>query len=329
MYVRSSGVFYRRGSREALISEFRRMCASVIQSHPIMVDASFKEDIRRAAERDAKRALAEDLGFDLQDWPQDLLRFDLSGSLLKGDDKVRAEVVTREAGVFCGSEWALAVCRLVSERIECSFPCEDGEKVRAGDVIAELSGTAAELVAVERTLLNFLQLLSGIATKSRAYNDAVNHTGARVFDTRKTVPGLRVAQKYAVACGGCANHRMGLYDAYLVKENHLIALGGIENALRILAERSPSHTVQVEVESLQELDAALAAGAKLIMLDNFSLHETREAVKRTADRAELESSGDVTLENIAELAETGVQRISVGDLTKRVQPLDLSMRIVG
>ena len=294
-----------------------------------MVDASLKEDIRHVALRDARRALAEDLGFNAEDWPQDLLRSDLSGSLLTGDDKVLAEVVTREAGVFCGSEWARAVCRLVSERIECGFPYKDGDEVRAGDVIAELSGTPAELVAVERTLLNFLQLLSGIATKSRAYSDAVKHTGARVFDTRKTLPGLRVAQKHAVACGGCANHRMGLYDAYLVKENHLIALGGIENALRILAERSPAQTVQVEVESLQELDAALAAGAKLIMLDNFSSHETREAVRRAADSAELEASGDVTHENIAELAETGVHRISVGDLTKRVQPLDLSMRFVG
>lgn len=293
-----------------------------------MVDASFKEDIRRAAERDAKRALAEDLGFDLENWPQDLLRFDLSGSLLKGDEREHAEVVTREAGIFCGSEWALAVCRLVSEGIECRFAYEDGEEIRVGDVIAELSGASAELVAVERTLLNFLQLLSGVATKARAYSDAVNHTGARVFDTRKTIPGLRIAQKYAVTCGGCANHRMGLYDAYLVKENHLIALGGVEAAVPSLAEQSPAETVQVEVESLQELDAALAAGAKLIMLDNFSLAATREAVKRTVDRAELEASGDVTLENIAELAETGVDRISVGDLTKRVQPLDLSMRFV-
>ena len=195
-------------------------------------------------------------------------------------------------------------------------------------MIATLCGTSAELVAVERTLLNFLQLMSGVATKARAYSDAVKHTEARVFDTRKTLPGLRVAQKYAVGCGGCANHRMGLYDAFLIKENHLIALGVLRPPSG--SDRTVSaQTVQVEVESLQELDAALEAGAKLIMLDNFSLQETREAVKRTADKAELESSGDVTLENIAELAETGVHRISAGDLTKRVQPLDLSMRFVG
>lgn len=294
-----------------------------------MVNAFVKQDIRRAAEGDAKRALAEDLGFDPADWPRDLLQFDLSGSLLTGDDRVTAEVITREAGVFCGSEWALAVCRLVSERIECDFPREDGEEVRAEEVIMVLRGTSSELVAVERTVLNFLQLLSGAATKARGYATAVKHTRARVFDTRKTLPGLRVAQKYAVACGGCANHRMGLYDTYLLKENHLIALGGVENALRSLTEGAEAHALQVEVESLQELDTALAAGAKLIMLDNFSLHETHEAVKRTADRAELEASGDVTLENIAELAETGVHRISVGDLTKRLEPLDLSMRFVG
>ncbi len=294
-----------------------------------MANASLRENTRRGAERDAKLALAEDLGFDPEDWPQDLLQFDLSGSLLKGDDRVTAEVITREAGVFCGSEWALAVCRLVSEPIECDFAREDGEEVGAGEVIAVIRGTSSELVAVERTLLNFLQLLSGVATKARAYATAVKHTQARVFDTRKTLPGLRVAQKYAVACGSCANHRMGLYDAYLLKENHLIALGGVENALRNLAEGAEAHAVQVEVESLQELDTALAVGAKLIMLDNFSLQETREAVRRVADRAELEASGDVTLENISELAETGVHRISVGDLTKRVEPLDLSMRFVG
>ncbi len=324
-----SSAFYRRGASEALIDELWGVCASMIQSHSTMVDASIKEDIREAAERDAKRALAEDLGFDVEDWPEDLLQLDLSGSLLKGNDSVIANVVTRESGVFCGSEWALAICRLVSERIECRFPYRDGDEVRAGDVIAELSGRAAELVAVERNLLNFLQLLSGVATKARAYADAVKHTGACVIDTRKTIPGLRVAQKYAVACGGCGNHRMGLYDAFLLKENHLIALGNVENALRDLAERSPAEAVQVEVESLQELDTALGAGAKLIMLDNFSLHDTREAVRRAAGQAELESSGDVTLENIAELAETGVHRISVGDLTKRVEPLDLSMRFVG
>lgn len=301
----------------------------VIQSHSIMVDVTVKEVIRKAAERDAKRALAEDLGFDPADWPQDLLQFDLSGSLLKGDDRVRAQVITREAGVLCGSEWALAVCRLVSERIECSFAYKDGDEVCGGNVIAEFRGTSAELVAVERTLLNFLALLSGIATKARGYATAVKHTGARVFDTRKTIPGLRIAQKYAVSCGGCANHRMGLFDAFLLKENHLIALGGIERALRKLEDRSPAQTVQVEVESLPELDTALEAGAKLIMLDNFSLHETREAVTRAAGRAELEASGNVTLENIAELAETGVHRVSVGDLTKRVEPLDLSMRFVG
>ena len=285
-------------------------------------------DIAKVAERDAKRALAEDLGFDPQDWPEDPSACDLSGSLLDGNAKVMAEVITREDGVFCGSEWTLAVCRLVSRSMKCRLVHQDGAHIEAGEVIAELRGTAGELVTVERTLLNFLQLLCGIATRARAYSDAVKHTGAQVFDTRKTLPGLREAQKYAVSCGGCANHRMGLFDAYLLKENHLIALGGVQNALRKLSSRFPEQQVQVEVESLAELEAALQAGAQLIMLDNFSLEETEEAVQLTAGRAELESSGDLTLDSIAELAETGVNRISVGDLTKRVEPLDLSMRFV-
>lgn len=285
-------------------------------------------DIRRIAERDAKRALAEDLGFDPENWPSDLIALDLSGALLGREEIIDAEVVTRDAGVFCGSEWGMAVCALVSEAIQCDFAQQDGQRIRAGEVVCKLHGCAGALVAVERTLLNFLQLLSGIATRARDYAEAVKHTEARVFDTRKTLPGLREAQKYAVTCGGCANHRMGLFDAYLLKENHLIALGGVEKALAELARRSPQQQVQVEVESLDELQAALDAGTKLIMLDNFSLENVREAVRLTGECAELEVSGKVTIETIAELAETGVHRISVGDLTKRVEPLDLSMRLV-
>lgn len=285
-------------------------------------------EIGTLAKRDAKRALAEDLGFDVEEWPDDLAALDLSGSLLGRREVRRAEIITREDGVFCGGEWALSVCRLMGESIDCHLRYADGESITAGEVIAELRGTAQQLVALERTLLNFLQLLSGIATKARRFRDAVAHTDAKVLDTRKTLPGLREAQKYAVACGGCANHRMGLFDAYLLKENHLIALGGVAKALAELSRRSPEQEVQVEVESLEELEMAIEAGAKLIMLDNFSLEETRRAVQLAAKRAELESSGDVTLESIAELAETGVDRISVGDLTKRVEPLDLSMRFV-
>ncbi len=299
-----------------------------------MSDALATTRIRAAAWRDARRALGEDLGFDVQDWPRHLPSLDLSGSLLESTKRVRAEVITREPGVFCGREWALAVCQLVNEDLECRLPRPDGAHIAAGDVIARLEGTASELVTVERTLLNFLQFMSGVASRARVYRDAVRHTDVRVLDTRKTIPGLRVAQKYAVACGGCANHRAGLHDAYLLKENHLLALGGIDRALALLAREAPAHnvevpTVRVEVESMQELDVALAAGAKYLLLDNFTVQQTREAVQRADGQAELEYSGNVTLENIAELAETGVQRISVGDLTKRVQPLDLSMRFVG
>ena len=286
-------------------------------------------NLREVARLDAKRALAEDLGFEVDRWPDDLLALDLSGSLLVTETSARAEIITREKGVFCGREWGLAVCQLVSRSIECEFLQSDGARIEPDEVIAVLKGTPAELVTVERTLLNFLQFMSGIATKARTYADAVAHTDARVFDTRKTIPGLRTAQKYAVACGGCANHRMGLFDAYLLKENHLIAMGGIEAALLEIDRRSPDHQVQVEVESLGELEAAIAAGARLIMLDNFSLAQTREAVRRAAGRAELEASGNVTIESIGTLAETGVKRISVGELTKAIDPLDLSMRFAG
>ena len=286
-------------------------------------------NLREVARSDAKRALAEDLGFEVGHWPDDLLALDLSGSLLNQETSARAEIITRETGIFCGREWGLAVCQLVGRSIECEFLQGDGARIEPDEVIAVLTGTPAELVTVERTLLNFLQFMSGIATKSRSYADAVAHTDACVFDTRKTIPGLRIAQKYAVACGGCANHRMGLFDAYLLKENHLIAMGGIEAALPELDRRSPDHQVQVEVESLDELEAAIAAGARLIMLDNFSLAETREAVHRASGRAELEASGNVTIKSIGALAETGVNRISVGELTKAINPLDLSMRFVG
>ena len=287
------------------------------------------EKLEAVAERDARLALAEDLGIDADRWPSKPLALDLSGALLPSDEQVSAEVISREAGIFCGSAWALTVCRLVSDGIECVLPYRDGERIGAGDTIAKLEGSPAELVGVERALLNFLQLMSGTATKARAYADAVAHTNAQVFDTRKTVPGLRAAQKYAVFCGGCHNHRMGLFDAYLLKENHLMAMGGVEGALEALGRDSRGFPVQVEVESMGELESALQAGAKLIMLDNFSLETTREAVRHVAGRAALEASGDVTFQTIAELAETGVDRISVGDLTKRVDPLDLSMRFVG
>ncbi len=286
-------------------------------------------NLREVARSDAKRALAEDLGFEVDRWPDDLSALDLSGSLLVKETSARAEIITRDNGIFCGREWGLAVCQLVGRSIECEFLQGDGAPIEPNDVIAVLKGTPAELVTVERTLLNFLQFMSGIATKARTYADAVANTDARVFDTRKTIPGLRIAQKYAVACGGCANHRMGLFDAYLLKENHLIAMGGIEAALPELDRRSPDHQVQVEVESLDELEAAIAAGARLIMLDNFSLAETREAVHRASGRAELEASGNVTIKSIGALAETGVNRISVGELTKAIDPLDLSMRFVG
>ena len=218
--------------------------------------------------------------------------------------------------------------RQVDARCGTVWQVEDGDHINAGDSLYRVTGPARALLTAERTALNFLQALSGTATVAKAYADRIAHTDVRLLDTRKTLPGLRLAQKYAVACGGCYNHRIGLFDAFLIKENHIAAAGGIREAIIAARHIAADKPVEIEVETLEELDTALSAEPDRIMLDNFSLDALREAVARTAGQAELEASGNVTDQTLVAIAETGVDLISIGALTKHIRALDLSMRMI-
>jgi nicotinate-nucleotide pyrophosphorylase (carboxylating) len=273
--------------------------------------------------RNVSAALEEDLGAG-----------DLTASLVDGSRQTRATVISRESGVLCGTAWFDECVRRLDLHARVTWHAADGERIAANQLLCEIEANARALLSAERSALNFLQLLSAVASKARIYADAIAGTKAQVVDTRKTLPGLRVAQKYAVRCGGGGNHRLALWDAILIKENHIHAAGGIAEAMA--AAQAVARTagarcrfIQIEVESLDELETALAAGATMILLDNFSLDMMREAARRNAGRAVLEASGNVTLETIRGIAETGVDRISVGALTKDVKALDLSMRFVG
>ena len=268
--------------------------------------------------RDVTRALEEDVGAG-----------DLTASLIPHDRPARARLLTRQNGVLCGVEWFRRTFEELDPDVEIFWHHQDGEEIVAGSSVCEIEGQARAMLTAERTAMNFVQLLSGVATKARAFVKAVEGTRARIYDTRKTLPGLRIAQKYAVRAGGAQNHRIGLHDGILIKENHILAAGGVLPAVKAALQAvDPGTMVQVEVETLEQLDEALAAGARLILLDNFDLPKMREAVGIAGARAELEASGGVTLESVRRIAETGVQRISVGALTKDVQALDLSMRFL-
>jgi len=265
---------------------------------------------------DVERAFAEDLG-----------KGDATAELLPAEAVAAAALTCRDEAVIAGAPWFDACFRRMDPAVRIEWQARDGERVAPGTVICRLSGHARSLVSAERSALNFLQLLSGTATVTAAYVAAVAGTGTRVLDTRKTIPGLRLAQKYAVRCGGGHNHRIGLYDAILVKENHIIAAGGIANAVVAARRLHPDLLLEVEVENLDELQQALAAGVDRIMLDNFSVPQMREAVQLTAGRVPLEVSGNVDLTTIGEYARTGVDYVSVGALTKHVRAVDLSLRL--
>jgi nicotinate-nucleotide pyrophosphorylase (carboxylating) len=236
-------------------------------------------------------------------------------------------IVTREDGILCGTAFALEAFQQIDPSCYVEWAGQDGDRIAADSLVCTLSGTARALLTGERTALNFLQLLSGTATTASQYAARVAHTGVKLLDTRKTVPGLRLAQKYAVTCGGCYNHRIGLFDAFLIKENHISAAGGIAEAIDAARNVALDKPVEVEVENEAELEQALKASADRIMLDNFTLEALRDAVSHTEGRAELEASGNVTDETLVAIAETGVDFISIGALTKHVRALDLSMRI--
>jgi len=261
-------------------------------------------------------ALAEDVGAG-----------DLTAALIPADARAEAQVITREDAVLCGTAWFDEVFRQVDDRIRVVWLIKDGDTIRAGQTLCNASGPARGLLTGERTALNFLQLLSGTTTRTRQYVDAVRGTKTIVLDTRKTIPGLRRAQKYAVACGGGQNHRMGLYDAILIKENHIAATGSITAALEAARNSAPRDvSIEIEVENIGQLREALAANADRLLLDNFSVEELKAAVAETRGQAKLEASGGIDLSNIRAFAETGVDYISIGDMTKTVKAVDLSMR---
>lgn len=270
-----------------------------------------------SVETDVARALAEDIGSG-----------DLTAELISATQTARAHVISREAAVIAGQPWFDACFRALDPACVIDWKITEGDRVAAGDVLVEIAGNARALLTAERPALNFLQTLSAVATATRPYVDAVAGTRAAILDTRKTLPGLRLAQKYAVRVGGGLNQRIGLFDGILIKENHIAAAGGIKPVLDA-AFRLAGGTVnvQIEVETLDQLAEALDAGATLILLDNFRLDAMREAVRFTAGRALLEASGNITLETVRAVAETGVDRISIGGLTKHIHAVDLSMRV--
>lgn len=253
---------------------------------------------------------------------------DLTASIISESARAIAKVITREPMVLCGQAWFSAVFTRIDDSVRIEWLAAEGAQVDPGTELCVVRGPAQALLTGERTALNLLQTLSGTATLAQVYAKAVEGTNAKVLDTRKTIPGLRKAQKYAVRCGGCHNHRMGLYDGILIKENHILACGSIEKAVHAAKSLNANVPIEVEVENLDELRQALAAGAERILLDNFALPMMREAVSLTAGRAQLEVSGNVTLDTLRQIAETGVDYISVGALTKNVRAVDLSMRIV-
>jgi nicotinate-nucleotide pyrophosphorylase (carboxylating) len=259
---------------------------------------------------------------------EDIGSGDRTAALIPESANSSVQIICRQSAVLCGSAWFDEAFRQLDSGIELQWAVADGDRVAPETVVCRLQGNTRALLTAERTALNYLQTLSGTATLARAYADAVEGTGVRILDTRKTLPGLRLQQKYAVACGGCDNHRIGLYDAVLIKENHILAAGSVTAAVEAAHAQAPDLETEIEVESLVEMEEAINAGARRILLDNFSLEQLREAVKINAKRARLEASGGVSLERIRAIAETGVDDISVGGLTKDVTAVDLSMRFV-
>jgi len=253
---------------------------------------------------------------------------DLTAALIPETDRLRVQLICREEAVLCGQPWLDQTFLQLDPGVAIEWLVREGDQIAADQLLCRIEGKARALLTGERTALNYLQTLSGTATLAHRYAQAVADTGVRILDTRKTLPGLRLQQKYAVRCGGCHNHRTGLYDAILIKENHIAAAGSLSAALKAAQGSAPGVDIEVEVESLEQLDEALAAGARRILLDNFPLAWLREAVARNGGRARLEASGGVSLETVRAIAETGVDDISVGGLTKDLRAADFSMRFL-
>jgi nicotinate-nucleotide pyrophosphorylase (carboxylating) len=273
-------------------------------------------DLTAEIEANVRRALLEDVGGG-----------DITAQLIPAERLAKATIITRDNCTIAGTAWVDAVFRQLDPRVAVHWQVTDGQQAVADQPLFHLEGPARSLLTGERTALNFLQMLSGVASRARHFADLVADTDVKLLDTRKTLPGLRLAQKYAVTCGGCHNHRIGLYDAFLIKENHIAACGGIAQAITAAQRIAPGKPVEIEVESLAELAEALEAGADIVMLDELSLDDMREAVRLTAGRAKLEASGGISDSTLRIIAETGVDYISIGAMTKDVKAVDLSMRL--
>lgn len=290
----------------------------VLHEHEKVCHMHYQDALVEAIREAAAYVLAEDVG-----------PGDITAQLIPETQWATARIITREPAVLCGVAWVEEIFRRLDPSVRLHWNAADGDRLEAGTCFVELEGPARSLLSGERAALNLLQTLSATATRTRHYVDLLEGTNVRLLDTRKTLPGLRLAQKYAVTCGGGHNHRIGLYDAFLIKENHIAACGSIAAAVKEARNIARDLPVEVEVENFDELDAALAAAADIIMLDNFSLEQMREAVQRNAGRATLEASGNVDDTTLRQIAETGVDCISSGALTKDIEAIDLSMRITG
>jgi nicotinate-nucleotide pyrophosphorylase (carboxylating) len=277
-------------------------------------------------EQDIKKvvaaALAEDLGGELTP------NMDITASLIPSDKVAIARIITREPMTMCGTLWAEHCFKLIDPSLKIEWSVRDGQEAQANETLFCVKGNARAILTAERSALNFIQTLSATATVSRYYSDLLANSNTRILDTRKTLPGLRNAQKYAVLCGGGSNHRIGLHDAFLIKENHIIACGGIKGAVSSAKENYPGKPVEVEVESLDELESAIEAGADIVMLDNFSIELVEQAVVQANGRCKLEVSGNIVEEDLKQLAKSGVNFVSSGALTKHIKAIDLSLRLV-
>ena len=278
---------------------------------PLSVNEAFFDEVRR----NVRAAIVEDVGSG-----------DINAALISTDQLATAHLITRTAGVFCGQPWADETCQQIDTSITLEWLVHDGQSVTPGDALLVAHGPARSLLTCERIMLNFIQLLSGTATAASQYVEAISETSAKILDTRKTVTGLRIAQKYAVAVAGAKNHRLGLFDAYLIKENHIAAAGGITESVDVARRRNPHIKIEVEVETISQLVEAIEAAVDMALLDNFSMEKLHEAVTLSDGNIQLEASGGITLENVVSIAQTGVNYISVGEITKNIEPMDLSLR---
>ena len=278
---------------------------------PLSVNEAFFDEVRR----NVRAAIVEDVGSG-----------DINAALISTDQLATAHLITRTAGVFCGQPWADETCQQIDTSITIEWLVHDGQSVTPGDALLVAHGPARSLLTCERIMLNFIQLLSGTATAASRYVEAISETSAKILDTRKTVPGLRIAQKYAVAVAGAKNHRLGLFDAYLIKENHIAAAGGITESVDVARRQNPHIKIEVEVETISQLVEAIEAAVDMALLDNFSMEKLHEAVTLSDGNIQLEASGGITLENVVSIAQTGVNYISVGEITKNIEPMDLSLR---